>query len=513
MTMKDEKRNAPKLTEKQTQNEKTKATVAQKHANSYELPGAPYIPETTKAGFSFFPVNGARIVNGLDAKDVEKIDAETLAPFLQMTKADFEKNNVAFTVVTDKAGNTIFRPTLTRLESALTVAILAEFVEQSRSFYDIVKQISDAKKTNEAIDAENEKIQKANEAAAKWNACHDRAEQRELLPLKERVEVPARAYVGQDADFIADEVKNYMLSKYNVNPFLTFADARTLERYEAVTEDDVKHNGVKNIVAFQRLLNTGKKEILMPIFDDEEKPAFEIVRGVETFHCARKNGERVDVIKWKQDKFIFLNLSKFWRKYFKTELTSGDYKRAVTTILNLGTKRVPCFDESGQFTNTQFYSTYFDAFRFGRDFYALLRLETPNLFAGTETADDYLKLTENFENILSEASDVELRLWLAAVDIRTANRRFKKDVAIKSATCQQMFEEFATPSDVEARKFARFWPKFRTAALRLTEDKTFLFFNVNGEPMTPETEAKPTDKVEFGVNMKMLQRHAPVLKQ
>ena len=478
MTMKAEQRKAPKLTEKDARNEKIKAAIEKKHANSYELPGAPYIPETTKAGFSFFPVNGARIVTGLDAKDVEKIDAETLAPFLQMTKVDFEKNNVAFTVVSDRSGNTIFRPTLTRLESALTVAILAEFVEQSSSFYDTVKEIT---------------------AAKKWNACHDETEQ---------IEVPERAHVGQDFDNISDEVKNYMLSKYNVNPFETYADVRTLTRFECVTVDDVKHNGNSQIIGFRN-----DTEGLRVQDDTNEKPAFEIINGVETFHCVRQNGERVDVIKWKQDKFIFLNLSKFWRKYFKSDLTSGDYKRAVTTILNLGTKRVPCFDESGQFTNTQFYSTYFDAFRFGREFYALLRLETPNLFAGTETADNYLKLNENFENILSEASDVEIRLWLAAVDIRTANRRFKKDVVIKNKTCQELFEEFATPSDVEARKFARFWPKFRTAALNLTEDKTFLFFTVNGTPMTNNTEAKPTDKVEFGVNMKMLQRRAPSLKQ
>lgn len=499
--MKDEKIKAPKLVEIEARNEKTRVTIAQKHENSYELPGAPYIPETTKTGFAFFPVNGLRIVNGIEANEVKKIDDETLAPFLQMTKDDFERNNVAFTVVKDREGNAIFRPTLTRNEGALTVALLAEFVEQSRFFYDTQAKITEAKKKNEQIDAENEKIQKENEAAKKWNACHNEDERRELMPLKQHVEVPARAYVGQDADFLDDETKKYLLSRYNVNPFETYAEIKTLKRYEKWTET---LNGKNYFVGFR---NENEELIL------NNKASYEIIKGVETYHCHRKNGESVDVIKWKQDKFIFLNLSKFMRKYFKCELSGPEFKRTLTTIMNLGTKRVPCFDENGKFTNTPFFSTYFDAFRFGREFYALLKLDTPFLFAGTETGNYYLKLTENFENILSNASDVEVRLWLYAVERRTTAYKTRKKECIISKTCQQLFEDFGTPSDVKARKFARFWPTFRTAALRLTEDNTFLYFYVNGAPMTNDTEVKTTDKVEFEINMKMLRRRAPILSK
>ena len=404
----------------------------------------------------------------------------------------FEKNEVAFLAVTDKSGNVSLRSTLTRLECALTVAILAEFVEQSRTFDEEIKKILETRKANFKIEAENRKRERQN-----------------LQPL-DKIEVPQSANVGQNTDDLPDKLKHYLLAYYNINAFDRYTDVENTTQYEVLTFHDIAQNGDNSPAGF-----TNGTEQLAIDYENAARPACETVHGVETWHCIRENGERVDVIKRKADKFIFLNLTKFWKKYFKNDLQGKDFERVTKAVLNLGKKQVPCIDESGQFTDTQFFSTYLNAFHFGRDFYALLRLDTPNLFAGVDTGETWLKLTEDYENILSNLSDVEIRLWLHALEIRAKYYKYKKfeNGYLDEKTCQQLFEEYGTPSDVAARNFARFWPNFRTAALRLTEDKTYLFFNVNGSPLTESTEAKKDDKVKFGINMQLIERRAPELNQ
>lgn len=484
------------LTEKasQNKNDKIKATKKKKANEAYELKEAPFVTETTASGFSFFPVNGVRIVNGVRKNEVAKFDEEALAPFLQMTQAERERQNVAFVAVKDKGGHVRLASDLSRFESAFTVALLAEFVEQSRTFYDRVNEIKKIRKANAEIERENELLAKKNEAARKWNATHD--DKKEVVALRETADVP-RAYVGQDGDDLDDEIKKYMLAKWHVRAFETYTDAKTLKQFEADEEDG-------QIRGFQ----SANGDVL-------RVKSFEVVRGVETWHCrdVMKKTD-FDVIKWKSDKFVFLNLSKFWRKYFKQDLKSDEYKRAVSLVLSLGTKRVPVVDENGKFTTTQFFTTYFDAFRFGRDFYALLKLDAVDVFAGTETADDFVKLTENVENILTDASEVEIRLWLAAVDWKAdvyKQRKRLHGVRQMNKTCQELFEEFASVPEVEQRRFARFWPKFRTAVLKLQSENVFVFFEVDGQKMTDTTPATPNSRVSFGVNLNMNERQAPEL--
>lgn len=491
------KREQAPLTEKARQsktNDKIKATKTKKANDAFELKEAPFVTETTASGFSFFPVNGVRIVNGVRKNEVAKIDDETLAPFLRMTQAQREKQNVAFVAVKDKAGHVRLASDLSRFESAFTVALLAEFVEQSRTFYDRVNEIKKIRKANAEIERENELLAKKNEAARKWNATHD--DKKEVVALRETADVP-RAYVGQDGDDLDDEVKKYMLAKWNVRAFETYTDAKTLKHFDEL-EKDGEIRGFKS----------ANGDVL-------KVKSFEVVRGVKTWHCEQLDDRKaVDVILWKSDKFVFLNLSKFWRKYFKQELRGKDYERAVSLVLSLGTKRVPVFNEDGNFSDAQFFTAYSDAFRFGRDYYTLLKLDAVDVFAGTETADDFVKLTENVENILTDASDVEIRLWLAAVDWKAdvyKQRKRLHGVRQMNKTCQELFEEFASVPEVEQRRFARFWPKFRTAVLKLQSENVFVFFEVDVQKMTDTTPATPNSRVSFGVNLNMNERQAPEL--
>ena len=495
-TFGDENRKAEEARKRKA--DKISETKQRKTDEARELETAPFFVPTTR-GFMQFPKNGGLYINPSQYDATQELDAETF-PAFDLTPEEIEKKNVAFIYGKDKDGKLFIFPTLSPRENLLTVALLAEFISQSRSFADEVDAINKAKDENERIRLENEKIRKANEAAEDWNRKHPFGDPRPTRPLEEEVPLPL-VRIGQNAEEFDDDWRDYLFAKFKVNALDTYRETKTGKACKPITEAEIKNIPEENwqsedgsaIRAFQNM----DGDFLFVV-------KTETVRGVETWHCKRGTNEDVDVLKWKADKFILLNLSDFWKKYFKRDLRGKEYEEVFTAIQNLGKKTVPAFNKNGSLGASQFFVTHTNFARRGRGFYALLVMTAPDAFDGTDTQTEYWKLPENFENTLSKASDVELRFWLDLVfwhKIKKYNKVF---------ACQELFERYASQAEKEHRNFARFWEKFKTAAFRLLEEEILAYITVNGQKLTKKMKAEKTDKVSFGINK--FERRPPKLE-
>lgn len=481
---------------------KISETKQKKADEARELEAPPFFVPTTH-GFMHFPKKGGLYINPSEFDATQELDAETWTGF-NLTKEEIKKKNVAFvSYKNEKTGKIQIFPTLSRRENALTVALLAEFIDQSRTYADEVDAINKAKEENERIRKENFKIAKANKAAEGWNRKHPFEDPRPTLPLREEVPVPL-VRIGQNAEEFDKDFQDYLFAKFKVNALDTYRETKTGKACKPITEAEIPNfpeekwttEDGTGIRAFRNIdgavLLVYKKEI---------------IRGVETWHCKRgTSDEDMDVLKWKADKFIFLNLSEFWKKYFKSELQSDAYYDVLTAIQNLGRKSVPAFSQNGSLGTSQFFVTHANVLRHGRNYYALLVMTTPDAFDGIETQKEYLKLPENFENTLSQASDVEIRFWL---DIVFWNRWNKYE---QSFSCQDLFKRYGKQTEIEHGDFTRFWERFLTAAFRLLNEQILSYITINGRKMTKKTKAAKTDKVRFGISKDLLRRRPPKLE-
>jgi len=502
--MKNERNMKPSFNDDQKDGQDLKQQTAAKIAETkkkktdeaLELTASPYTEPTTH-GFPLFPKRGLLYLLPTKLDTAQQV-AEQFPSFPLTMQEQLRKGEFAFVTMKDANGNRIIRPTLSRLESGLTVALLEEFISQSRTFQEDLN-------ARKAALEKNKQIRKENEKAERWNEKHDDDEQR---PLQKEVPVPL-VRVGQHADGLKyavrkdkdgnvieeEEVLQFIFAKYHVSPVETFYD----EHWNVYVQTKVKikvEEEVKEIPAFIHEHDT------FICYDNGTKD------DVEQFFCynIKDRTECVTITKHTPDKFIFLNMSEFWKKYFKHNLNGCEYTKYFEAIRSLGTKRVPMFEESGRLGISQFFTTHTNFAKFGSDFYALLVMNTPDVFDGIETGDDFLKLREFFEDTLADASDVEIRFWLDLMDMKKTKK------CERVFTCQELFERYGTAADVTANAhFGAFWEKFKKAALHLLDDGTLSYISKERKTLTQAAKAKRTDKVAFGLNLDMMKRQAPKL--
>lgn len=457
--------------EQLTAGQKTSSTIQKKKEKAFQLEELPNLSDSVKT-FPKIASQTARLIIGHDEKDTFGMKPEQLEAIEMKVK----NKDAAFVVVRGKDGVQIV-PTLSGFEMALTLAVAVEFEEQSRAF-------------SESFRVSNEIVQRNDERLKERKKLTESGMTAEEAERKTKLEQVPAVRLGQNAEDLSEDFLQFLLAKYRITPREAYFDE--------------KQNFYKPPKSYTN--ETGKTRFY---FENEDGVAYWVRKqeendGVLYYFCETKGGKKARIVKHEADKFILLNVTKFFEKYFKTKISNSAFPLALANLENLGNKAAVFVDKNGQFqVASNFYNVIWNVARHGRNDFALVKMTAP-VFDGVEYANDYLKLTDRIDEILKGRSDVEIRFFVQLNNWRTLEKMKNKKRPKKKTfwtsekfSGQEMFERFGAPEEVKQRRFSRFWPKFRTVLLHLIAEQELATCTVDGQPLKDDTQADKNSKFVF----------------